>query len=382
MRIAYLYPTWDKPSGGHKQIRLQASLLRELGVDTYLIRDQQFFTGRGVDDSVFYGIPIEHAPVPFERAGDWLGPDDVLMLPELRLDESLRVCAAWAVRVAVFNQGGFIGLRYRPPRSACQRIEFAIAVAPYVASLCRRFYHLTPGQVFVVPPWVIRPPFSAGAGPEPQPAVAYMPRRLPGIGAAVRERVRATHPRIPWVEIDGLPEPAVAERMRQCAVFFATQDREGFGLPALEAMACGCLVAGFPGTGRFPHPYATPQNGLWAPDRDVEAAAAAVQRAIELIQDRSPALDDIREAARRTLLGFTHDAVLDRLADLAGVVANRSYGARRGPRDEWSWRQSLFTLRLLYEYGQLGHLGRLAGWAYGLTRRVRAWPRGTGSATP
>jgi hypothetical protein len=31
----FFYPTWNKPSGGNKQLRLMASLLMELGVENY-----------------------------------------------------------------------------------------------------------------------------------------------------------------------------------------------------------------------------------------------------------------------------------------------------------------------------------------------------------
>src|SRR5436190_1723856 len=335
MRFFYYYPTNDRPAGGNKQLRLQATLLHELGVETFLLREEPFFTRpNSFDDNALYGVPVETAPFAFEHAGDQLRPDDVLVLPEVVLCDSLARCDAWKCRVAVNNQNGFYGIHYGPPRRWCgRRIEFAIANAPFVADLCHRFYNLPRAHVFLIPYWMDRPPFTPPTPSDPprELAVGFMPRKLPEVNAAVREAVRRTHPDVPWVEIDGLPEAEVAARFRRLAVFFAAQDLEGFGMPGIEAMACGSLVAGFPGTDGFPHPYATPDNGLWAPDRDSRAAASAVCRAIELVKADGPELASIRNAASRTLARFTRETATFALSELAKVVADRSYAQRTGP---------------------------------------------------
>jgi glycosyltransferase involved in cell wall biosynthesis len=51
------------------------------------------------------------------------------------------------------------------------------------------------------------------------------------------------------MEIDGLTDREVADRLRQSAVFLSLAYHEGFGLPAAEAMACGAYVVGFDGFG-------------------------------------------------------------------------------------------------------------------------------------
>src|SRR5437868_847403 len=102
MRFFFLYPTWNKPSGGNKQLRLAASLLAELGVETFLVRDRQYYApGAGFDDNVFYGVPVPVAPFPFEEAGTHLRPEDVLVLPEVLLDRTLPLCKGWKCRLAL-----------------------------------------------------------------------------------------------------------------------------------------------------------------------------------------------------------------------------------------------------------------------------------------
>lgn len=49
--------------------------------------------------------------------------------------------------------------------------------------------------------------------------------------------------------IDGLTREGAAEVIRRSALFLSFSEREGFGLPPLEAMAAGCVVIGFDGGG-------------------------------------------------------------------------------------------------------------------------------------
>jgi hypothetical protein len=154
-------------------------------------------------------------------------------------------------------------------------------------------------------------------------------------------------------------------------VFFAVQETEGFGLPAIEAMACGCLVAGFPGTGPFPPPYATPENGLWAPDRDVKAATDAVSRAIAIAKTGGPPLEAYRDATRRTLARYSRESSRAALAEMAKTVAERSYATRTGPAPVLGWRHELSLLRLLYNSDRLGWPGRCFDRLARLTKPLR-----------
>jgi glycosyltransferase, group 1 family len=51
------------------------------------------------------------------------------------------------------------------------------------------------------------------------------------------------------VPIDNKTEQEVAEIMKQSTFFLSFNHREGFGLPPVEAMACGCYVVGYHGQG-------------------------------------------------------------------------------------------------------------------------------------
>jgi len=72
--------------------------------------------------------------------------------------------------------------------------------------------------------------------------IAYMPRRGFPIVRSCMKRCR----HLDFSPIDGLHEVEVGARLKEAGVFLATAVGEQFGLPALEAMAAGCLVLSVP----------------------------------------------------------------------------------------------------------------------------------------
>jgi glycosyltransferase involved in cell wall biosynthesis len=80
-------------------------------------------------------------------------------------------------------------------------------------------------------------------------SIAYMPRkRLKELNQILhilqlRESLKG------WTlrPIQGLSETETAKVLASSAIFLALNEREGFGLPPLEAMASGCAVVGFSG---------------------------------------------------------------------------------------------------------------------------------------
>ena len=79
--------------------------------------------------------------------------------------------------------------------------------------------------------------------------IAMMPRKRPD---DARQVLRLLGERLrDWkvVTVEGLPEQETAAALRSAPIFLALGRREGFGLPAAEAMASGSYVIGFPGFG-------------------------------------------------------------------------------------------------------------------------------------
>ncbi|MBU1157447.1 MAG: glycosyltransferase [Proteobacteria bacterium] len=74
---------------------------------------------------------------------------------------------------------------------------------------------------------------------------AYMPRR----GLDIATKAARSLKRLNWRPMDGLDEPQVCRYLQRAGVYLATAMGEQFGLPSLEAMAAGCLVASVPVAG-------------------------------------------------------------------------------------------------------------------------------------
>lgn len=130
--------------------------------------------------------------------------------------------------------------------------------------------------------------------------IAWMPRKNKNLASQIRAifeaRLSKNGNRLPeWIAIDNLSPADVGETMRHSDIFLITGFPEGCPLPPLEAMACGCIVAGFTGIGGWDYmrqgypeawePYFNlpqttwGQNGFFVPDGDVWGASKVLEEA-------------------------------------------------------------------------------------------------------
>jgi glycosyltransferase involved in cell wall biosynthesis len=113
-----------------------------------------------------------------------------------------------------------------------------------------------------------------------QRRIVYMPRKRVDDAASVITLLRLRGVLDTWelVPIDNYNEVQAAEILRTAKLFLSFSWREGFGLPPVEALACGCLVIGYHGlAGReyFHPPFATAVE-----DGDIVGFARSVEKAI------------------------------------------------------------------------------------------------------
>jgi hypothetical protein len=132
--------------------------------------------------------------------------------------------------------------------------------------------------------------------------IAFMPRKLPGEAKFIAATFTRRFPRyaeIPWVAINGVTQAESARVMGQSALFLSLSHRESLGLPPLEALACGCLVAGYHGDGG--REYMTSENGWWAGTGDWKACVDGLAAAVELFDRGGAELGTRRQAAAQTM---------------------------------------------------------------------------------
>ena len=136
--------------------------------------------------------------------------------------------------------------------------------------------------------------------------IAYMPRKR-GIEANyLRDMFRFTYPQHrdwEWQAITDKSEAETARLLGEAKVFLSLSRLEGFGLTPLEAMAAGCVAAGFTGIGGWE--YATDANGFWSDEDDFPACIAQMARAVALADLDGAALDLYHQACQQTLAPYT-----------------------------------------------------------------------------
>jgi hypothetical protein len=162
-----------------------------------------------------------------------------------------------------------------------------------------------------------------------RPRIAFMPRKNKTPARQIRELAEArlrrrTPPLAPeWVSIENCTQAEVARIMQTTDIFLATGFPEGFSLPPLEALACGCVPVGFTGLGGWDYmrqaadfPGAarplwplreTPWtgNGFYAADADVPGAVFALEAALGVFERGGEELAALRRAGQMTAAAYS-----------------------------------------------------------------------------
>lgn len=267
--------------------------------------------------------------------GTDLGPGDLFLVPE-GWPNALAPGINAGARCVVYCQNWAYLWNGLPDGLGWDRLPATfLAVSDPVA----RFIEQATG----VRPPVLRPAIDPArfypppAKPAPGPVrVGYMPRKNKALAAMLRRMAEARAARtglvLDWQPIEGLSLAGVAEALRGCHVFLATGFPEGCPLPPLEAMACGCVAAGFAGFGGFDYmrqagaggyvPSAPLRdvpwggNGFYAADNDVFGASACLEQAARLWLAGGAALEAVLESARQTAAAYGPGAQRQTLADI------------------------------------------------------------------
>jgi glycosyltransferase involved in cell wall biosynthesis len=205
---------------------------------------------------------------------------------------------------------------------AARAASAVVVTSEFVRDRAVHLLGLEPGRVHVVPHGIDHTVFRP-AEEEREPFLLYPARPWPhknhGRLLAAFARLRETRPRLRLVltgggleRLEPLPEGVTAlgsvstERLvslyRRAACLVFPSLYEGFGLPPLEAMACGCPVAA---TNAGAVPEVCGEAAVYFDPLDPDAIAAAVLEADE----RGP---ELRELGLARAAGYTWEACAER----------------------------------------------------------------------
>jgi glycosyltransferase involved in cell wall biosynthesis len=301
MRNAIYYGLSGPPTaGGHHVNVHHVASLRRMGLRAFLL---YWPSGSAIERFE------ARAPVMLYSSKMRLEPEDIVVLPE-GWRKPLRHFATLPCRKVLHCQNPhyvFAGVDAVSDYLALG-IERAIVCSDYTARYLSRLGFTQP--IHTVRPAVDRAFFELSGSQTRSLQIAFMPRKLPIEGRFVQGLFKARFPefsQVPWVPISGVSLDNCARLLSQSAVFAAFSHLEGLGLPPLEAMACGCAVAGFHGGGGLE--YATPANGFWAETGDLEGCAISIAKALRAVTDEVR-MEALRDEMNKTVDQYSESSFL------------------------------------------------------------------------
>jgi len=270
-------PDWDKPAGGSRTQYRVVDALNDARLSAAIVHRRAGFACSW----------FAHTTRIVAAADVVVGEQDVLVVPEVYGPSILELPRG--VRQVIFNQNAYLTLDslIAAPAAAAPYQENPDLAAVMVVSddSAAVLEHAFPGIPIQrirlsVDPVIFHPP----AEPAPR-RIAYMPRRRANEASQVLRLLELRGVLDTWevVAIDGCSDVEVADLLRSSRIFLSFSEREGLGLPPIEALACGCLVVGFHGfAGRE---YFRPPFAEAVEDGDVLAFARAVERLARRIDE-------------------------------------------------------------------------------------------------
>lgn len=132
--------------------------------------------------------------------------------------------------------------------------------------------------------------------------IAFMARKLREDAIQVVNilKFRRTFKDFDIVAIENKSESEVADILKESLIFLSFNNREGFGMPPVEAMACGCIVIGY--SGRGGKEYLKPEFSYPVKDMDIIGFVEEIEKVInEYGQDREGILSKGKKASEYVL---------------------------------------------------------------------------------
>ncbi len=284
----FVVPDWNRPSGGNRKQYRSVDVLNSSGISAAVVHHSKGFRCSWFPNKTKVVAACDLT----------VSPSDVIVVPEIY---TVSICALPSgIRQVILNQNVYVtldSLASGAPNAASPYLNNPnlVAVAAVSDQNAELLRYAFPGLSVHRIRWALDPTVYFPPPLPPGRRIAFMPRRRAHDAAQVFALLRLRGVMDGWevVEIAGHSEWDAAELMRSCRLFLSLSEREGLGLPPLEAIACGCLVVGFTGYAGaefFRPPFATAIE-----DGDIGTFAAEVERLLAWTEDDPLAA---RQAAR------------------------------------------------------------------------------------
>lgn len=225
----------QKPTGGIKVIYQHCMLLRELGIDA-----KPVLMGSYHGNLFHFDIPT----VKYDEVVNTIKPEDIVVATEFKPYEGLLFKDATKI---LFLQN-WIGLTQwlAPKDKERSYIELGYNKVITCSQFCSEYVqeHMNIPAVTITN-GIDLSVFQPEKTKRISNRVLAMSRKNPTDLETIKKLLKNSDYDIRVV--DGLTQNQLIEEYQSADIFVATGYPEGFSLPPLEAMACGCVVVGFTG---------------------------------------------------------------------------------------------------------------------------------------
>jgi len=224
-------------------------------------------------------------------------PRDVVIVPEY-VSHWMPKTLPEGPPLALFNQNPYALARvFAAPGFQSDRFTWSLASSEACAAGSRMCLQAEP---ILLPLYISSDLYAF----EPDKAfqVAYMPRkRARDVGPLIKA-LQATpgFEDVPFIPIDGVSTEEAARLLRRSLFFLSLSEREGFGLPAAEAMATGALTIGYTGIGG--DEFFTHETGYPVPEDNLAALYETAVAVITGYKSDSAPFEILRKRASEIIL--------------------------------------------------------------------------------
>ena len=294
-RIYYYAIEADQPFGGIAVIYEHVEVLRNAGYDAWILHDRQGY--------VLNWLNKEDVPIRYLSEDSTFDSDDIVVIPSV-CKSIIRSLENAAFRRFVICQNQFVAAADIAMIDAWRHLGISEVIV--TQTKVSEFFKLAGwSDISLIPCGIDRTKFKPS---QKKLQIAYMPRKMPFEAAAIMSYFKLFYPNLSWIpfiKLDNMHHDQVAVELGESDIFLALGHLESLGLPALEAMASGCLVAGFHGDGDLSLSEAR-NSALWVDN--IYAAAKALGTLVTWILSGNPKVDIQRKAGARLAESYSLSA--------------------------------------------------------------------------
>jgi glycosyltransferase involved in cell wall biosynthesis len=297
MKIFYLCPDLSFPSGGIRRLYTHVRILQEYGMRASILHFKKGFSPGWFESDV---------PVAYLDASPPLEPGDVLVVPE-GFPNVMKKFKEVDLNRIVIALNPLYPFQSLPPGESWPDYGFdtVLTSSQFIADIIQWSMHIE--DIHVLKTSIETKPFYYDPAVK-RNQIAYTSRKdlnTPVIEKLIGIKDPDNQP-FEFIKIENLKFDDYADVLRRSSIFLTTSPYEGTHRSILEAMACGCLCAGYHGFGGREYIISGggEQNFFLAETMDFFGLAMIISELIDGLRNKSENLESVRSNGLRTAAAY------------------------------------------------------------------------------